>query len=156
MKSQLLLVPTLLALSGRAAEVDAGWSSSGRRARFEHVLPALTEGRASRANGLIQGLENHPLYKYFRYRRPVLEASVRSIRRKFRDAAAAYNTGPEASCVPARDGTDTIPFSETRRHVGRILFYAAGYAWRRPLTPAPFRVCLPAVPGRTATSRKSC
>lgn len=53
-------------------------------------------------------------------------------------AAAAYNAGPGrvrrwqqgAACTPAEFWVETLPFSETRQYVRRVLYFSTLYDWR--------------------------
>ena len=67
MKSQFLLILALLAVISFSADINAEQDLSGQRAQFELAYQTLTAGRVTRANELIQGLENYPLYMYFRH-----------------------------------------------------------------------------------------
>lgn len=66
MKALLLLCLTLYALPV-LAESPTEEALSADRAQFKKAYKALTEGRRTSANKLIAGLENYPLFSYYRY-----------------------------------------------------------------------------------------
>jgi soluble lytic murein transglycosylase len=80
-------------------------------------------------------------------------------------ATAAYNAGPtnvkrwlpKSNCEQADVWIEKIPFTETRKYVRRILFFASVYDWRmkREIIPIQKRVTL-IQPNKQILASKSC
>lgn len=80
-------------------------------------------------------------------------------------ATAAYNAGPtnvkrwlpRKGCEEADVWIEQIPFTETRKYVRRILYFASVYEWRmeRPITPISDRVSL-IQPNKQIVASLSC
>ena len=80
-------------------------------------------------------------------------------------ATAAYNAGPtnvkrwlpKANCLEADVWIEQIPFTETRKYVRRILYFASVYDWRmeREIVPIASRVSR-VQPNRQIVAGKSC
>jgi len=80
-------------------------------------------------------------------------------------ATAAYNAGPanvkrwlpKKKCEEADIWIEKIPFTETRKYVRRILFFASVYDWRleRDIVPIKERVSL-IQPNKQIQARKKC
>jgi soluble lytic murein transglycosylase len=69
-------------------------------------------------------------------------------------ATAAYNAGPgnvkkwlpSSGCIDPEIWIEKIPFTETRKYVQRILYYASIYDWRLGREIIPVRERMAAVP----------
>jgi soluble lytic murein transglycosylase len=80
-------------------------------------------------------------------------------------ATAAYNAGPanvkrwlpKKQCEQADIWIEKIPFTETRKYVRRILYFASVYDWRlkREITPIQQRVSL-VQPNKQIVAKQSC
>lgn len=101
---------------------------------------------------------------------PIGSAYLRQMLDKFGGnmilATAAYNAGPHRvlSWLPKTDCMDPdiwvekIPFTETRKYVRRVMFYASIYDWRlhRSVMPLSQRMTTVSPPGNTLLAQLGC
>ncbi len=103
-KSLLILV-IYLCTSVVSAESVGGDTLSVESEQFKRAYGALTKGKVTRAKELIQGLENYPLYVYFRYYR-LSRRLYKASKQEVRDFLSAY----DESLLADRLRTDWLSF----------------------------------------------
>lgn len=104
MKAALTLIGCLIAFAIPAQDVSSD-DLAAERERFKQAYHALTSGRRTQATKLIAGLENYPLYIYFRYYE-LNRVLYKKSKREVRDFLSAY----DESFLAARLRKDWLRF----------------------------------------------
>ena len=89
MKSVLILIICLFACA-LSAEPIVGDMLVAEREQFKRAYGALTRGQTTQAAKLMRGLEDYPLYIYFRYHR-LSRRLYKSSKQEVRDFLSAYD-----------------------------------------------------------------